>query len=86
MNVDVISGKNTVHKLTVTITGDVRIKVAAGASEEEHERIVMSFTKVATEAYKVAKSTLRGKKHLGDTCPTIKLCNNSQKKYFTFTL
>ncbi len=86
MNVDIITGKNSVHKLTVTVSGDVRIKIAKGSSKEEHNRIVESFTKVATEAVTVAESTLRGKIHLDDDHPTIKLYNDSKNKHFTFDL
>ncbi len=86
MNITVVAGLNTVHKLTITIAGDVRIKIADGASQEEHDRIVASFTKVAEEAFEVAESTLRGKKKLGDEAPTIKLYNDSKKKCFAFNL
>ncbi len=86
MNIKVVTGINAVHKLTVCISGDVRIKIAKGSSQDEHNRIVRSFTKAAGSALKVATSTLRGKKHLGNECPTIKMCNNSQKTYFTFDL
>ncbi len=86
MNINVVTGINAVHKLTVCVSGDVRIKIAKGATHAEHNRIVRSFTKAATAALLVAEGTLRGKKHLGNECPTIKMCNNSQKVYFTFDL
>lgn len=86
MNVNVTTGINAVHKLTVCVSGDVRIKIAKGSTQDEHNRIVLAFTKVATAALLVATGTLRGKKHIGNDCPTIKMCNNSQKHYFTFDL
>ncbi len=82
----VVYDQTMCHRLTVVRDGKVRIKIAKGASDEETQRIIAGFTKVARLVKKanMLLGTLRGAVKLGDTHNTITLYTDSKKQYVSF--
>jgi hypothetical protein len=75
--ITIIDNKTTTSKLTVTGTGDVRIKIAIGSTTEERERLIQSLTKVADTIRELKLGmTVRGRM---TTTDSITLAPESEK-------
>lgn len=85
-SLDVLFNQTTVHRLTVTRDGNVRIKIAKGSSDKETTRIQNAFAKVAEQARTLNTGTLRGQMTKDDKHGTITLYTDSKKEYYTYKL
>jgi len=83
---DVLFNQTTVHRLTVTRDGNVRIKIAKGSSDKEVTRIQNAFTKIAEQARTLNTGTLRGQMTKEDKHNTITLYTDSKREHHTYEL
>jgi len=82
--ITIMRDKTTTHKLTLASDGKVRIKIAIGTQEDEANKIIDAFTKIAHKASTMDTGTLRGRLKPTDRYNAITLYTDSKKEQHTF--